>query len=75
MDVRKGETFVHDRLLDTDWKPGPGEKYADAPKALMVITRTTSDQVWYGYFPAHPRSTPRYVMARPEFTARFGDQA
>ena len=41
--------FTHLRWLDVDWKPGPGQKYADAPKARMQVTRMTKYAVYYRY--------------------------
>lgn len=41
--------FTHLRILDPDWKPGPGQKYADAPKAQMKVTRMTMTTVYYRY--------------------------
>lgn len=41
--------FTHLRVLDPDWKPEPGQKYADAPKAQMRVTRMTNTTVYYRY--------------------------
>jgi hypothetical protein len=49
---RKGDRFRHARQLDTSWRPGPGQRYADAPHAVMVVTRVVrrgpAVRVWYG---------------------------
>lgn len=49
--IKPGMTFTHWAFLDPDWKPGPGQKYRDGPKALMVVTRVDRFTVWYGYAP------------------------
>lgn len=48
MTIKKGDRFVHATQLDLNWKPGPGQKYADAPKRIMTVTYTRGDSVWYG---------------------------
>lgn len=45
--VTRGARFVHARQLDVDWTPGPGQRYADAPHAVMEITHVARGQVWY----------------------------
>lgn len=45
--VRKGMRFEHARQFDTTWTPGPGQRYADAPKAIMEITRVATGTAWY----------------------------
>lgn len=47
--LKRGYVFTHDSFLDRDWKPGPGQKYVDGPKAEMVVVRVTTTTVWYGY--------------------------
>lgn len=44
---RVGDQFTHRRQLDLDWKPGPGQKHADAPKARMQVTRVAQGTVWF----------------------------
>ena len=66
--VARGATFTHDRLLDTTWRPGPGQRYTDAPKARMRVFRVTVDTGWSGYVDA-TRSSHR--MDRAEFESRF----
>lgn len=44
---RRPTVFRHLTRLDTAWKPGPGEKYADGPKQLMRVTRMTRAAVYY----------------------------
>lgn len=39
--------FTHLRFLDTTWKPGPGQRYADAPKVQCRVTRMTVTSVYY----------------------------
>lgn len=67
----KGQTFTHDYFVDTSWKPKPGQKWKDAPKAKMVITSVWSTKVYYGFA---PDGKGKYVMDKDEFMYRFGDQ-
>ena len=59
--LRPGDRFEHARLLDTAWRPGPGERYADAPHAICRVTAVRSGRIYYAigdqerahaYFPA-----------------------
>lgn len=34
-----GMLYEHATRLDPGWKPGPGQKYADAPREVMRVTR------------------------------------
>lgn len=43
----KGTLFLHRRFLDPSFVPGPGERYADAPKAVCRITAVTNGRVYY----------------------------
>jgi hypothetical protein len=45
--VRRGMRFVHARQLDTTWRPGPGQRYADGPKQVMEITRVATGTAYY----------------------------
>ena len=45
--VQRGMRFEHARQLRTDWSPGPGQRYADAPKVTMEITRVATGTAWY----------------------------
>lgn len=67
--VKRGFTFTHDSIIDPTWKPAPGQRYADAPKARMIVTRATTETVWYGYAEA-PHVTG-WRMPRDRFEARF----
>jgi hypothetical protein len=67
--VARGATFTHDRMLDPTWRPAPGQRYADGPKARMVVTRVAGPMVWYGYVGA---GRAGWRMDRDEFVARFG---
>lgn len=43
-----GDTVEHSQQLDTTWKPGPGQKWADAPHVVMEISRVQhARRVWY----------------------------
>jgi len=64
----RGFTFTHDHFLDPDWVPSPGQHYADGPKAAMVVTRVTKNDVWYGYAGA---TRGGWVVDRDEFVAKF----
>lgn len=71
MIVVKGDAFIHDTRLDTTWRPGPGEKYADGPHEVMQVFRATRDRVWFGPVGATRSDT---VMDRAEFEHRFGSR-
>ena len=66
--ITKGAVFIHDTFLDPGWIPGPGQKYADAPKATMKVFKVDSFTVWYGYV-GDTRSGWR--LARKKFEKRF----
>ena len=44
-----GTEFKHLRVLDPDFQPGPGQRHADAPKAVMVVTTVRGATVHYAY--------------------------
>ena len=46
--MKRGYLFYHARLLDPYWKPGPGQRYADAPAALCRVTAVRRGRVYYG---------------------------
>jgi hypothetical protein len=57
--------FTHLRMLDPDWTPSTGQKYADAPKARMQVTRMTATTVYYRYADGGGRfSMPRATWDR-----------
>jgi hypothetical protein len=45
--IKAGDRFEHARQLDPDWRPGPGQRYADAPMRGMRVTRVTFDTIYY----------------------------
>lgn len=49
MKPRPGDLFRHATFLDPYWKPGPGERYADAPRAVCQVTAVRKGQVFYTY--------------------------
>lgn len=65
---KRGFEFTHDRMLDVNWHPSPGQHLADGPKVRMVVTRTTHDRVWYTIAGS---TTASWVLDRAEFTRRF----
>lgn len=70
---QKGMTFTHDRLVDTAWKPEPGQTWKhDAPKAQMVITSVWGTKVYYDYFPSNGRG--KFVKDKEDFIKIYGDQ-
>lgn len=46
-EVRPGLVFRHKRMLDPDWKPGSGQRYADAPHAVCRVTAVRRGTVYY----------------------------
>lgn len=56
--LKRGFEFTHTRMLDPRWKPGPGERYADGPKAIMVITRVTKHTIYFKYAHDSERAVP-----------------
>jgi hypothetical protein len=65
-----GFRFTHRTLLDLSWTPGPGQKYADAPKAACTVTRVTAGMVWYGYTKAG-RSVGGFCSDRAAFERNY----
>lgn len=55
--------FTHLTALDLGWIPGPGQKYADAPKAPCKVTRMTKLAVYYTYA-SDPKSRGAFCMSR-----------
>jgi hypothetical protein len=47
MAPKRGDLFRHATHLDLSWKPGPGEKWADAPHAVCQVTTVRNGQVFY----------------------------
>lgn len=73
--IEVGRAFVHDSYIEPDWKPEPGQKYSDGPKAEMLITRVTSLTVWYASKPRrNSKGRIRAKMPRTVFEARYGPQ-
>ena len=68
---KRGQRFTHDSFADPNWKPTDGQRWADAPKAVMEITRVTSETVWYGYA-EHDDGTGGFRMSRGQFLERYG---
>jgi hypothetical protein len=68
MAAKERRTFVHQHYLDPDWQPGPGERYRDAPRALMEVSRATSTHVWYRYAGG---TSSGWVMPRETFEAEY----
>lgn len=69
--VKRGFTFTHQSALDPRWKPAEGQKYADGPKAVMIVTRVTKDTVWYGYL--GDENPGGFTIDRRSFEARYVD--
>jgi hypothetical protein len=70
--VKRGFTFTHATRLDPDWRPGPGQRYADGPKARMRVTRATTTGVWFVY--DAPKPGVPCVMDRAGFEATYVPQ-
>ena len=68
--ITRGTVFIHDRFIDPGWAPGPGQKYADAPKASMTVTHVTKGLVYYCYTGFYP-TTAAWSMDRKKFEKRF----
>jgi hypothetical protein len=48
--VKRGQVFEHASFWDPDWQPGPGQTFVgDAPPAVMVITATRRNLVYYRF--------------------------
>lgn len=71
--VKPGMEFTHDRFQDLDWRPGPGQKYADAPLARMKVTARRNGWVYYTYANA-PTNKGAWHTREVDFIAQFGDQ-
>jgi hypothetical protein len=62
--VMSQPTFLHLHTLDPDWQPGPGQKWRDAPKARMRVTKMTRLAVYYTYANAEPGARGAFSMTR-----------
>lgn len=47
MSPTRGLRFRHTHRLDPGWRPGPGQKYTDGPKAVCEVTRVTATTVYF----------------------------
>lgn len=65
----RGDTFTHPTMLDTSWKPGPGQKYADGPKAQCRVTRTRGESVYYAYVTSDGTPGGRFVTTQSALNA------
>ena len=71
--VKPGMEFTHNRLKDLDWRPGAGQKYADAPLARMKVTARRNGLVYYTY--ANDQTNKAgWHECEADFIATFGDQ-
>ena len=61
----KGTVFRHQRLLDPSFTPGPGERYADAPKAVCRVTATRGGLVYYAI--GADATKGRFYVDEPSF--------
>lgn len=68
-------TFTHLRILDPAWRPGPGQRYADAPKARMRVTRMTATTVYYTYADAKPGARSAWKMPRATWDTHYASSA
>jgi hypothetical protein len=64
-------TFTHLRTLDPAWQPGPGQRYADAPKARCRVTRMTKTTVYYSY----ADGSGRFSMTREKWDRDYAAPA
>jgi hypothetical protein len=55
--------FTHRQALDPDWEPRDGQKWKDAPKARMRVTKMTTYAVYYTYADS-PSRRGSWSMAR-----------
>ena len=60
--LQVGARFIHARLLDPEWKPGPGQRYADAPHARCRVTAIRHGSVYYAIADA-PRAHAYFPLA------------
>ena len=71
--VKPGMEFTHNRFKDLDWRPGAGQKYADAPLARMKVTARRNGLVYYTY--ANDQTNKAgWHECEADFIATFGDQ-
>lgn len=69
---QRGDTYVHEHFLDTDWVPGPGQKFADAPKARMKVIHVTPTRVTSSFAES---GMGRFTLERETFCRHYGEQA
>ncbi|MGN6575266.1 MAG: hypothetical protein ACTHKG_06240 [Nocardioides sp.] len=73
--LRRGLVFTHATHLDMAWKPGPGQRYADAPKVRCVVTRVTGAAVYFQHADAQGRPAGgKACLPRERFEATYGSQ-
>jgi hypothetical protein len=70
--VKRGFTFTHASRLDPSWRPGPGQRYVDGPKARMRVTRATRTTIYFVHDGGEP-GVP-WWMDRVAFEARYCPQ-
>jgi hypothetical protein len=71
-DIAAGYTFRHRHFLDPAWKPSAGERYRDAPKAMMIVTRVTATTVYFTYVGS---TRGAWKLARQSFNDQYGETA
>lgn len=63
--ITVGTEFTHAYMLNPDWRPGPGQTYAqNCPYARCVVTAVRNGAVYYGYVGQRHGS---WWVARDEF--------
>jgi len=65
------QTFTHRHFIDPHWRPAPGQKHSQGPKAQMRITRATRTMVWYTYL--HDPGPAQWHMSRHDFEVQYPD--
>jgi hypothetical protein len=68
--IKTGAEFVHDKFIEPDAQLEDGQLYADAPKALMLITKVTAETVYFRYLDG----SGSWKLNRDQFVDRFDDQ-
>lgn len=77
MIIKPGDEFTHSSILDPDWRPDiqAGERYKDAPKARMRVTRVANHRVWFGYARDKDTNAPGgFMSGRSFFERAYGAQ-
>lgn len=71
MTTLAGREFTHAQIVAEGWRPTESQKYSDAPRARMVITRATDRRIYFTYAGG---TKGHWWLSRDAFMAQYGEQ-